>query len=94
MKAAAEAVDGPVVAVVAEVAAALALDEGDPESAGLLLGVAATQRGATDVGNPEVLAAHSATADDAVRRGLELPRDEGLAALVAYVGDAAQVRRW
>jgi predicted ATPase/DNA-binding SARP family transcriptional activator len=93
-KAATEAVDGPVVAVVAEVAAALALDEGDPESAGVLLGVAATQRGATDVGNPEVLAVLAAAADDAVRRGRELPRDEGLAALVAYVGDTAQVRRW
>jgi predicted ATPase/DNA-binding SARP family transcriptional activator len=93
-KAAAEAVDGPVVAVVAEVAAALALDEGDPESAGLLLGVAATQRGATDVGNPEVLAVLAAAADNAVQRGQELPRDEGLAALVAFVGGTAQVRRW
>ncbi len=100
-KAAAEAADGPVVAVVAEVAAALALDEGAPRTAGLLLGVAATQRGATDVGNPEVLVAHDGVraalgtaADDAVRRGRELPRDEGLAALVAYVGDTAQVRRW
>ncbi|GAA5140090.1 BTAD domain-containing putative transcriptional regulator [Pseudonocardia adelaidensis] len=101
-EAAADSVDGPVVAAVAEVAAALALDEGDPGTAGLLLGVAAMQRGATDVGNPEVLAAHDrvraamgAGADEAVRRGRELPRDEGLAALVAYVGDAAgQVRRW
>jgi hypothetical protein len=30
-----------------------------------------------------------------VRCDAELPRDEGLAALVAYAGDpAAQVRRW
>jgi hypothetical protein len=67
-----------------------------------MLGVAASQRGATDVGNPEVLAAHDrvraalgGAADDAVRGGRELPRDEGLAALVAYACDpAGQVRRW
>jgi hypothetical protein len=41
-----------------------------------------------------VLAVLAAAADDAVRRGRELPRDEGLATLVAYVGDTAQVRRW
>jgi hypothetical protein len=100
--AAADSLDGPVVAMVAEVAAALALDEGDPRSAGELLGVAAAQRGATDVGNPEVLAAHDrvraalgAAADGAVRRGRELPRAEGLAALIAYVGEpVGQVRRW
>ncbi|WP_170225776.1 BTAD domain-containing putative transcriptional regulator [Pseudonocardia cypriaca] len=101
-KAAADTADGPVAAAVAEVAAALALDEGDPRTAALMLGVATSQRGATDVGNPEVLAAHDrvraalgGAADDAVRSGRELPRDEGLAALVAYAcGPAGQVRRW
>ncbi|MHA6623085.1 BTAD domain-containing putative transcriptional regulator [Pseudonocardia sp. DLS-67] len=105
-EAAAEAADGPVVAVVAEVAAALALDDGDAATAARLLGVAAAQRGAVDLGNPEVLdaydrarAALGPAVDEEVRRGQELPRDEGLAALVAYVGGPvaphrAQVRRW
>jgi tetratricopeptide (TPR) repeat protein len=92
--AAVETGDGPVIAGVAEVAVMLALAEGDRAAAGLLLGVAATQRGATDVGNPEVLAVLAAAADNAVQRGQELPRDEGLAALVAFVGGTAQVRRW
>jgi tetratricopeptide (TPR) repeat protein len=97
----AETRDGPVIARVAEMAATLALAEGDPAAAGLLLGVAAAQRGAVDVGNPEVLAAYDRAralgpaADEAMRRGRELPRDEGCAALAAYVGEqAAQVRRW
>jgi tetratricopeptide (TPR) repeat protein len=94
--------DGPVVAGVAEAAVMLALAEDDPAMAALLLGVAAAQRGAVDVGNPEVMAAYDRVraalgreADEAVRRGRELPRDEGSAALVAYAGDpAGQVRRW
>jgi tetratricopeptide (TPR) repeat protein len=94
--------DGPVIAGVAEAAAMLALAEGDPAAAGRLLGVAATQRGAVDVGNPEVQAAYDRVraalgpaADEEVRRGLELARDEGCAALVAYAGEPApQVRRW
>jgi predicted ATPase/DNA-binding SARP family transcriptional activator len=92
--AATETADGRVVAVVAQVAAAVALDEGDPRTAAMMLGVAAAQRGATDLGNPEVLAAYDrvraalgSDADEAVRRGAELPRDEGLAALVAYAGE-------
>jgi len=94
--------DGPVIAGVAEVAVTLALAEGDPAAAGLLLGVAAAQRGAVDLGNPEVLAAYERVravlgpeADEQARRGLELARDEGSAALVAYAdGQAAQMRRW
>ena len=87
--AAVESRDGPIAAGVAEVAALVALDEGDAECAGVLLGIAATQRGALDRGNPEVLVAldrvrdalGSAAAQDVVRRGRELPRDEGLAVL-------------
>jgi hypothetical protein len=87
---------------VAEVAARLALVEDDPVTAALLLGVAAVQRGAVDHGNPEVQGTYErvravlgADAEAAVRRGLELARDEGLAALAAYAGEpAAQVRRW
>ncbi|GAA1185977.1 BTAD domain-containing putative transcriptional regulator [Pseudonocardia alaniniphila] len=87
--AAVESRDGPIAAAVAEVAVLVALAEGDAECAGLLLGIAAAQRGAIDRGNPEVLAAldrvrdalGSAAAQDAVRRGRELPRDEGLAVL-------------
>jgi hypothetical protein len=94
--------DGPVIAGVVEVAATLALLEGSPATAARLLGVAETQRGAVDLGNPEVLAAYDRVravlgpeADEEVRRGAELPRDEGSAALAAYVGEqAAQVRRW
>jgi predicted ATPase/DNA-binding SARP family transcriptional activator len=94
--------DGPVIARVAEVAATLALAEGDPAAAGRLLGVAAAQRGAVDVGNPEVHSAYERVraalgreADEAVRGGRVLPRDEGCAALVAHAGTRdAQVRRW
>ncbi|QYN38632.1 AAA family ATPase [Pseudonocardia sp. DSM 110487] len=94
--------DGPVIARVAEVAATLALAEGDPAGASRLLGIAAAQRGAVDLGSPEVLASYDhvraalgRAADEEVRRGLEMARDEGRAALVAYAGEqAAQVRRW
>jgi predicted ATPase/DNA-binding SARP family transcriptional activator len=92
--AAVETRDGPVVAGVAEVGARLALAEDDPVTAALLLGVAAVQRGAVDHGNPEVQGTYErvravlgADAEAAVRRGLELARDEGLAALVAYAGE-------
>jgi predicted ATPase/DNA-binding SARP family transcriptional activator len=88
--AAVEGRDGPVAAGVAEVAAQVVLAEGDAECAGMLLGIAAAQRGAVDRGNPEVMAAHDrvrdalgpAAAEWAVRRGRQLPRAEGMSALV------------
>ncbi|GEL18783.1 BTAD domain-containing putative transcriptional regulator [Pseudonocardia asaccharolytica] len=91
--AAVESRDGPVTAMVAELAARFALRETDAATAGLLLGVAAAQRGTLDRGNPEVLAALDevrdalgpAAADEAVERGRALPRTEGLALLQAFI---------
>jgi hypothetical protein len=92
LKAAVAAVDGDADAVVGALG----------DLGGHAVGLAAAQRGTVDRGNPEVLAAYDRVraalgpeADDAVRRGSEVARDEGRAALVAYAGEpAAQVRRW
>ena len=81
--------DGPVSAAVADVAAQLALAEGDPGCAALLLGVAAAQRGTIDHGSPDVrttLAGVRAAlgrdaADLALQQGRQLPRTDGLARL-------------
>jgi predicted ATPase/DNA-binding SARP family transcriptional activator len=86
--------DGPVAASVAEVGAGLLLAEGDPAGAALLLGVATKQRGALDRGNPDVIAVRSGVraalrpveADEIVRRGRELPREDGMAELTARLG--------
>ncbi|QJY45067.1 BTAD domain-containing putative transcriptional regulator [Pseudonocardia broussonetiae] len=102
--AALEARDGPVSGMVAEVAARLLLAHGDAEGAALLLGVAHTQRGALDLGSADVLASLAqvddvlgpAAAQEAQRRGRELPRDDGLAELeraVAAVGGTYVRRR-
>jgi tetratricopeptide (TPR) repeat protein len=90
--AAAEAKDGPVTATVAEVAARLALAEGDASAACLLLGVATAQRGTLDHGSPDVRATLAAVrsalghdaADELVRAGAALPRADGVDRLVAY----------
>ncbi len=84
--------DGPITALVAEVAARLALAEGDAATACLLLGVATAQRGTLDLGSPEVrttlAAARSACgdADVLIDDGARLPREEGVARLVAFAG--------
>ncbi|WP_433278403.1 BTAD domain-containing putative transcriptional regulator [Pseudonocardia xinjiangensis] len=98
--AAVESRDGPVAAAVAEVAAQVVLADGDAECAGLLLGIAAAQRGAIDRGNPEVLAVRDGVsdalgpeaADQLMRRGRDLPRADGLAALTEVVARAAELR--
>jgi len=66
---AASSKDGLVTATVAEWAAAHALAGGDPEAAAALLGVATAQRGALDVGDPDVRVTL-----DAVRAGLRRGR--------------------
>lgn len=84
--------DGPVGAVVAEVAAQLACAEGDHACAAFLLGVATAQRGRLDLGSPDVvavLAALRTTLGEDVTRALvdegrHLPRAAGLARLVAF----------
>jgi len=84
--------DGPVSAVVAEVAAQLALAEGDPECACLLLGVAAAQRGTIDLGSPDVAATLDSVraalgrdvADRRMSRGQDMPRADGVARLVEF----------
>jgi tetratricopeptide (TPR) repeat protein len=85
--------DGPIVAEVAEVAARLALVDGDAHRAARLLGVAAAQRGAPDLGNAEVVALRAAVgaalgehaADEAFRSARELPRDAGVKLLAQSV---------
>jgi tetratricopeptide (TPR) repeat protein len=92
VEAAVEGRDGPVSAVVAEVAARLALAEGDAGRAATLLGVAATQRGAVDRGNPDVRATYrevrrvlgDAAAEEAERRGREQARADGMRELSEY----------
>ncbi|GAA3220611.1 BTAD domain-containing putative transcriptional regulator [Pseudonocardia petroleophila] len=96
--AAVEARDGPVSGMVAEVAARLLLAVDDAEGAAVLLGVAHTQRGALDLGHPDVVAGVArvrdalgpAAAGEAERRGRELSREGGLAELQRAVD---QVRR-
>jgi tetratricopeptide (TPR) repeat protein len=90
--AAVESRDGPIRSMVAEVAAQLAFADGDAECAALLLGVAAAQRGTIDRGAPDTLEllqrlhySLGQAADDIQRRGRELPKDEGLARLTAFV---------
>ncbi|MCO1658972.1 BTAD domain-containing putative transcriptional regulator [Pseudonocardia humida] len=93
VRCAVEGQDSPVSASVAEVAARLALDEGDPERAATLLGVAAGQRGEPDLGSPEVAAldaaARRALGDTAAERAYEagrtMPREAGMAYLAAAV---------
>lgn len=82
-KAAVAADDGPVLGVVAETSARWALDAGDAERAGELLGVALARRGALHLGLPEVVATLGgvrarlgpAAADAAVDRGRAWSRD-------------------
>lgn len=96
--AAVEGRDGPVSGMVAEVGAQLLLAVDDAEGAAVLLGVAHTQRGALDLGHPDVVAAVArvcdalgpAAAGEAERRGRELSRDGGMAELARRVD---QVRR-
>jgi hypothetical protein len=83
-----ESKDGPVTAAVAELAATHALAGHDPLAAATLLGVAAAQRGACDLGDPEV----RATVDEVrgelgseLDRGRALPRADGIALLQDYV---------
>jgi predicted ATPase/DNA-binding SARP family transcriptional activator len=90
-----ESRDGPVTAVVAELAAAHAVAD-DPETAAVLLGVGAAQRGASDLGDPDVRATvaavraalGAAAADAAVARGRALPRPDGVALLQDYARGA------
>ncbi|ODT97871.1 MAG: hypothetical protein ABS81_29185 [Pseudonocardia sp. SCN 72-86] len=85
--------DGPVAAMVVEVAAGFVLASGDADGAGFLLGVATAQRGTLDHGNPEVVATVEgvnnalgpAAAAEAVQRGRDLPRPEGLATVRDHV---------
>ncbi|WP_158703295.1 BTAD domain-containing putative transcriptional regulator [Pseudonocardia dioxanivorans] len=98
--AAADSHDGPVAAMVAECAAAFVLAGGDAAGAGFLLGVALTQRGTLDQGNPDVVAVVDwvrdalgpAAADEALRRGRDLPRPEGLMAVRDHVRAQARLR--
>ncbi len=84
--------DGPVSAMVAEVAARLALAEDDPGGAAMLLGIAAAQRGTLDLGSPDVRATLDGVraalghdvADEQMRGGRELPRPDGVAWLAKF----------
>ena len=85
-----ESKDGPVTAAVAEQAAAHALAEDDPLAAATLLGVAAAQRGACDLGDPEVRATldevRTALGSDATLDHVRaLPRADVIALLQDYV---------
>ena len=90
-----ESRDGPVTAIVAELAAAHAVAD-DPATAAVLLGVGAAQRGASDLGDPDVRATvaavraalGTAAADAAVARGRALPRPDGVALLQDYARGA------
>ena len=82
--------DGPVTAAVAELAAAHALAEGDTLGAAPLLGIAAAQRGANDLGDPEVRATLEGVravpgATAALDRVRALSRADGVALLQDYV---------
>lgn len=85
--------DGPVAATVVECVAEFALAGGDAEGAGFLLGVALAQRGTLDHGNPDVVAVVDgvrnalgpAAAAEALQRGRDLPRPEGLAAVRDHI---------
>ena len=87
--------DGPVTAAVAELAAAHALAD-DPATAAALLGVGAAQRGASDLGDPEVRATITAVraalgqaaADAAVAHARGLARPDGVALLQDYARGA------
>jgi predicted ATPase/DNA-binding SARP family transcriptional activator len=86
-----EARDGPVTAIVGEVAARLALAEGDARTACLMLGVATAQRGALDQGSPDVRATLAAVraelgpeAEVLIAEGARLPRHEGAARLGTF----------
>ncbi len=93
--AAIESRDGPVTAAVAEMAAAHVLAD-DPATAAALLGVGAAQRGASDLGDPEVRATITAVraalgeaaADAAVAHARALARSDGVALLQDYARGA------
>jgi len=93
--AATESRDGPVTAAVAEMAAAHVLAD-DPATAAALLGVGAAQRGASDLGDPEVRATITAVraalgeaaADAAVAHARSLARPDGVALLQDYARGA------
>ncbi|MDT7580189.1 MAG: hypothetical protein QOK35_1453, partial [Pseudonocardiales bacterium] len=88
-----ESRDGPVLAAVAERAAAHARSGGDFAEAAALLGVGAAQRGASDLGDPEVRAVLAAVrealgadvGDAEIARVRALPRADGVALLQRYV---------
>ena len=94
-----ESGDGPVIATVAELAAGQALAGGDAATAAALLGVGAAQRGASDVGDPEVRACLAGVraalgpdaADREVERARTLPRHDGLALAQGYVRGAGSL---
>ena len=91
-----ESADGPVTAVVAEAAAARACAAGDAATAAALLGVAVGQRGALDMGEPDVRATleavRTALGPDAVDAALaagRASRTDGLAVLQRHVASTA-----
>jgi predicted ATPase/DNA-binding SARP family transcriptional activator len=81
--------DGPVQAIVAEVAARVQVLAGDPATAALLLGVAVARRGTLDRGSPEVLATLAEVTEalgaaglaEAIERGRALSAEDGFALL-------------
>ena len=87
--------DGPVTAAVAEMAAAHVLAD-NPATAAALIGVGAAQRGASDLGDPEVRATITAVraalgeaaADAAVAHARALARPDGVALLQDYARGA------
>jgi predicted ATPase len=90
--------DRPVIARAVELWAAIAIAEGDPERAAMLLGEATALRGLPDEADPDVarvrVAARAALGDEgfalAYERGAARPRDEVEAALAAGVTSAAE----
>jgi hypothetical protein len=92
-----ESRDGPVTATVAELAAVHALADGAADRAAVLLGVATAQRGAPDLGDPDVRACLAglraalgpAVAEERIRWGRELPRADGAALLKEHAGSLA-----
>jgi tetratricopeptide (TPR) repeat protein len=88
--------DGATTAGAAEVAARLALADGDADRAARLLGVAAAQRGEPDLGNAEVVALDAAVraalgahvAEEAFRSARELPREAGVKLLAQSVPES------
>ena len=91
-----ESKDGPVTAAVAEMAAAHVLAD-DPATAAALLGVGTAQRGASDLGDPEVRATITAVraalgeaaADATFAHARGLARPDGVALLQDYARDVA-----